>query len=159
MRNRMPIHPGAKKPKHKGGRRYPMNDDPHYRAYVREFPCAAQRVLYNLTQQEIAEQGLWPCRYFPGRPRNEAAHVLGTKGAGNVHDRDSVCSLCPGHHDEQEGRTPRFERLYGIDFAVIVAELRGPYEKVYPRTAPEVLADDDEPPCDVDGVVASEPQT
>lgn len=61
------------------------------------------------------------CSWFPGRHWVEAAHVR-TRGAGGA-DRGNLVPLCPSHHDEQEGDTAGFEKVYGLRLAVEAAWL------------------------------------
>jgi hypothetical protein len=129
-RRGMGLHPGASRLKAKGGRRFPANEDQAYLAFAREHDCAIAPVLYNLTQQEVAAKGFWPCGTRPERHHNEAAHVVGTKGAGNVHDRGSVCALCPVHHDEQEGRTKQMNAKYGVDLQQLAADYLADYTRI-----------------------------
>ena len=62
------------------------------------------------------------CGYHPpGRAGIEAAHVK-TRGSGGA-DRGNVVPLCPLHHDEQEGDTEGFERVYGVNLKLEAARL------------------------------------
>ena len=61
------------------------------------------------------------CGYhYPERPCDEPAHVK-TKGSGGA-DRGNTCCLCPDHHDEQEGDTEGFEKVYGVNLKLEAAQ-------------------------------------
>ena len=45
----------------------------------------------------------------------DPAHVTPRGHGGCNSSKDDVDWLCHGHHVEQEGRTARFEALYGVD--------------------------------------------
>ncbi len=149
MRRGLGPHPGVHRPKSKGGRRFPHLADPLYLAYVRQLPCAMESVLGSLTKTEIAERGWWPCGSRPERDHIEPAHVVATKGSGQVHDRGSVVPLCPVHHDEQEGRTKSMVDKYGVDLYQLAEDVAVPYTQEFgPPKLPDEL-----PECDDDGVV------
>jgi hypothetical protein len=61
------------------------------------------------------------CMLLPGRHKLEAAHVK-TKGSGGADRGNTVC-LCPRHHDEQEGDTEGFEKVYGVNLRLEAAKL------------------------------------
>lgn len=66
------------------------------------------------------------CCFQVGR-RIEPAHVK-TRGSGGA-DRGNVVPLCPQHHDEQEGDTEGFEKVYGVSLKLAAAELLVEYIK------------------------------
>ena len=124
---RTPLHPGRQRLQVKGESRFPHRRDPAYQAYIRGLPCALTTHLRNLTLEEIAARGWWPCGSRPERDRVEAAH-LQTRGAGGD-DRGNLVPLCAAHHDEQEGHTKRFCLKYGGDLYQLAGELLIAYEE------------------------------
>ena len=114
---RLPVH---------GESRFPHRRDPLYKAWLLAFDeCVVQTVIRSLTRSELAEQGLQPCGFVPGRARIEHCH-LRTQGSGGD-DRANSFTACPIHHDEQEGRTKAFCARYGLDLYQIVLDLDAQY--------------------------------
>jgi len=124
----MGLHPGASRLTSKGGSKFPEKVDLPYRAFCKDRGCAIAPVLYNLTLQEIAERGWWPCGTRPERAGVEFAHVVRTWGASGE-DRGVGVGLCPAHHDEQEGRTKQMVAKYGVDLYELAQANQVEYEE------------------------------
>lgn len=113
LANGKPLNPGkpmdrgaplkAGKPlKAKGGSRFPDQRQPAYTAWIKTLPCT------------VANADCWAGIH--------PAHVNRTRAQG-VSDRGEVVPLCPLHHSEQEGRTARFNRKYGVNLTKIAKQL------------------------------------
>ena len=89
-------------PRATGGKRFPRRRQPEFTAWIRTLPCV------------VAGRGCWGLVV--------AAHVVKTRGAG-AWDRGFVAPLCEGHHEEQEGKTARFNAKYAVDLEQIATEL------------------------------------
>jgi hypothetical protein len=93
----------------------PKVRDRAYLDWIKAQPCLAQQKFFPLAGYAV------PCGRWPSRHENEPAHIQ-TRGSGGA-DRGNTVPLCPLHHDEQEGDTDGFERVYGVNLKLEAARL------------------------------------
>lgn len=102
-RSGKPLRRG-KRPKAKGGSRFPKRRDPAYLEWVRTWPCA----IWAMNTPQSWQPG-WRCT----QARSEAAHVI-SRGAGGE-DFGNAVPLCHAHHQEQHAiGMATFQRKYGV---------------------------------------------
>ena len=110
--NRFPLRRKPQAP----GSKFPKRRSPIYREYVKARNCVVA------THARTPS----PCYAKPARYKIECAHWP-TQGSG-AYDVGQSFPACPGHHDEQEGKTAEFERRYGLCLADICLEIKTEWE-------------------------------
>lgn len=101
----------------KGGSRFPKQRDRAYTNWIKTLPCT----VTSRSPWWLIDERVEPC-FGPIDP----AHVNKTRAQG-APDLGQVVPLCRGHHDEQEGRTARFDRRYHLKLEKIAADLASQY--------------------------------
>ena len=99
----------------KGGSRFPKSVNRKYRAWIREQKC----VIYELW--------VGTCHGYEERYAVEPAHVKPWGSSGK--DEGNLVPLCPYHHDEQEGKTRKFEARYGVNLTDLAAQYWARYQQ------------------------------
>ena len=101
--------PAGKPLKRKGKSRFPKRRCKLFTEWIKGFPCSV-----------VARRGAVygeHCNLGPVDP----AHVCGTRNTG-AYDVGEVVPLCRLHHQEQEGRTTRFNAKYGLNLQSLARE-------------------------------------
>ena len=106
------------------GSKYPKSEDKPYRAWVAEHDCIIAEAASRLDEIPASWNG---CGYYPDRRSNEPCHVKAWGSSGL--DHGNIYSGCPGHHDEQEGKTKAFERKYGVRLKAVARQFWVRYER------------------------------
>jgi hypothetical protein len=91
-------------------KRFAKRRDDAYRYWIRKQKCVIRSAweFFGNTRGMLLV-----CGGIGDRQTVEPAH-LKTRGAGGD-DRNNLVALCPKHHDEQEGKTAAFEKLYSVN--------------------------------------------